>query len=246
MARLTLQFFSKALNVNTSVGVILPDPGAFAKPPKVLYLLHGYGDDQTTWMRNTSVERYASLYNLCVVMPGVNHSFYTDEKYGEKYWTFVSEELPEMLHGYFRLSRRVEDTFVAGQSMGGYGTMKLALTHPDRFAAAGCFSGAVDIHDDMARNVGDLAVNSMHIYGGEEIPADCDLYQLMKKPSPARPKLYVACGDKDFLYNQHLTFVPALKESGWDVTHRTDPGMTHSWGYWDIVIRDFLDWAMSL
>lgn len=245
MACMPVHFFSRVLNVNTFVNVILPDPHAYAAPPKVLYLLHGYGDDQTTWARMTSVERYASLYNLAVVMPSINHSFYTDEKYGEKYWTYVAEELPEILHGYFRLSKDPADTFVTGNSMGGYGAMKLALTYPERFAAAGYFSGAVDIRDDLERNIGDLKINSMRIYGGETIPADCDLMQLMKKSSPARPRIYAACGDQDFLYNQHQTFVPALQACGWDVTHRTDAGMNHSWTYWDILIKDFLAWALN-
>ena len=136
-------------------------------------------------MRQTPVERYASLYNLAVVMPYVNHSFYTDEKYGEKYWTFVSQELPEVVHGYLGLSQSPQDTYLAGQSMGGYGAMKLALTYPQRYWAAGCFSGAVDIHDSMARNVGDLRINAIRI-GGETIPEQSDLFTLMKKPADVK------------------------------------------------------------
>lgn len=34
------------------------------------------------------------------------------------------------MHRFFRLSDKPEDTFVAGLSMGGYGSLKLALTHP--------------------------------------------------------------------------------------------------------------------
>lgn len=243
MAFLPIRFFSAALNVNTSVHVVLPDPQADSLPPRVLYLLHGYGDDQSTWMRQTSVERYASMYNLAVVMPSVNHSFYTDEVYGEKYWTFVSQELPLILRQYLRLSD--EPGLVAGNSMGGYGAMKLALTFPERFTAAGCFSGAVDIHDDMDRNIGDLKVNAMRIYGGEAIPEENDLFLLMKKHAPDRPRIYAACGDQDFLFNQHNRFVPALKESGWDVTHHELPGMNHSWTCWDGVLRDFLHWALK-
>jgi hypothetical protein len=48
-------------------------------------------------------------------------SFYTDEVHGNRYWTFLTQELPELVHSFFRLSRRREDTFVAGLSMGGYG-----------------------------------------------------------------------------------------------------------------------------
>ena len=151
MALLHVNYFSEALGVQTPVDVILPevkqgigvDASAKDELPKVLYLLHGYSDDQTIWQRRTSVERYAAKYNLAIIMPGVNHSFYCNEVYGERYWDFVSQELPRVMHRFFRLSDKREDTFVAGLSMGGYGAMKLALNFPERFGAAASFSGAV-------------------------------------------------------------------------------------------------------
>ena len=75
----------------------------------------------------------------------MHRSFYTDEAYGGRYWTFVSEELPELVGRFFRVSERREDTFVAGLSMGGYGALKLALRQPERFAAAASLSGALDV-----------------------------------------------------------------------------------------------------
>jgi S-formylglutathione hydrolase FrmB len=74
-------------------------------------------------------------------MPRVDRSFYLNEAHGNKYWTFLSEELPEVVRGSFRISTRREDTFVAGLSMGGYGAMKWALSEPHRFAAAAGLSG---------------------------------------------------------------------------------------------------------
>ena len=37
--------------------------------PPVLYLLHGLSDDDTIWLRRTSIERYVSAMGLAVVMP---------------------------------------------------------------------------------------------------------------------------------------------------------------------------------
>ena len=67
---------------------------------------------------------------LAVVMPQVQRSFYADEAHGARYLTFLSEELPEVVQSFFRVSRRREDTFVAGLSMGGYGALKWALRQP--------------------------------------------------------------------------------------------------------------------
>ncbi len=66
-------------------------------PPPVLYLLHGLSDDDTIWLRRTSIERYVAPLGLAVVMPQVHRSFYADEAYGGRYWTFLSEELPSLV-----------------------------------------------------------------------------------------------------------------------------------------------------
>ena len=249
MALLHVSYFSTALNVQTSVDVILSEvkqgigveaAGGEALP-KVLYLLHGYSDDHTIWQRRTCVERYASRHNLAVIMPGVNHSFYCNEPQGERYWDYVSEELPAVMHRFFRLSDKPKDTFVAGLSMGGYGAMKLALTYPERFAAAGSFSGAVDIAT-MAESGSPLAGrifdDPLQVRG-----SDNDLFHLLEKnaDAPHKPHLFVACGTADFLYQPHQRFVPALLKHGWDVHGQETPGATHEWGYWDTLIKQFIE-----
>ena len=117
----------------------------------MLYLLHGLSDDHTAWLRYTSVERYAAAAGLAVVMPAVNRSFYANERHGGRYWDFISEELPKTVGRFFRVSQDPRDTYVAGLSMGGYGAMKLALSRPDRFAAAATLSGALDLVELVSR-----------------------------------------------------------------------------------------------
>ena len=115
------------------------------KAYRVLYLLHGLGGDRTSWIRNTRIETHVRDTNVAVVMPQVEHGFYTDMASGQSYFTFVAEELPRYLSSILPLSSRREDTFVCGASMGGYGAFKLALTHPGRFSRAAALSGALDI-----------------------------------------------------------------------------------------------------
>ena len=253
MSFLQIQFFSKTLNVASTVNVILPEDdqgigvtaAAHKALPRVLYLLHGYSDDHSIWMRRTSVERYAAGHNLAVIMPAVNHSFYCNEVHGERYWDYVSEELPEVMHRFLRLSDRPLDTYVAGLSMGGYGAMRLALTYPERFAAAGSFSGAVNIMRELA-SVPEIRQKQWeNVLGSlENGPGSgMDLMTVMEKnaKAPRKPRLYVSCGTADFLYRQHLAFVPALKANGWDVTHYEKPNAVHEWGFWDEQIKAFID-----
>lgn len=161
MALIHCDFFSEVLGLNTSACVVLPQPSgplqwASAPPARrypVLWLLHGLSDDHTIWQRRTSIERYVDPMGLAVVMPGVHRSWYTDMAAGNRYWTFVSEELPGIMRSLFPISERRDDNFVAGLSMGGYGAFKLALRHPERFAAAASLSGALSIAYGLAQSL---------------------------------------------------------------------------------------------
>ncbi len=134
MAHLRCDFFSESLSLSTTMTVLLPQQTAtqigmagrqLDGPPPVLYLLHGLSDDDTIWLRRTSIERYVAPLGLAVVMPQVHRSFYADQAAGGRYWTFLSDELPELVSTFFNVSTRRDDTFVAGLSMGGYGALEV-------------------------------------------------------------------------------------------------------------------------
>ena len=141
MALFHVDFFSDVLGMSMQMDVILPqqtsgqigmEGRAGDGKYKTVYLLHGMSDDQTTWQRRTSIERYVSSLGIAVVMPTTHLGFYTDTTYGMRYWTFISEELPHVCREFFpRMSDRKEDTLAAGLSMGGYGAWKLALGASD-------------------------------------------------------------------------------------------------------------------
>lgn len=252
MAFFEVHFFSDVLQVESTVNVILPERKkveAAGGATKVLYLLHGYSDDHTAWVRNTSIERYADKCNLAVIMPAVNHSFYANELYGECYWDYIAEELPAEMHHFFHLSDKPEDTFVAGLSMGGYGAMKLALTHPERFSAAASFSGAVNLFDQRKLDDRVNRASLERIFGDvtQARQGGNDLFDLLVRhaDAPAKPRLYVACGNADFLYQDNLKFVPALKQHNWDVTYYEEAGVGHEWAFWDRQIKFFISWMLN-
>ncbi len=259
MALIKCDFFSEALTLSTTMTVILPQETQTQigltnkkngdKHP-TLWLLHGFSDDDSIWARRTSIERYAAEYGLAVVMPQVHHSFYTDMVYGNKYWTFLTEELPRLARSFFPLSEAREDNFVAGLSMGGYGALKWALRFPDRFAAAASLSGVTDLaeHVRKSRETGE-GINPQVIdliFGEETVKgSENDLLTLIQKLDEQievdLPKLYQCCGTEDFLYEDNLIFNKACKETRFDLTDSFSPG-THEWGYWDAKIQDVLKW----
>jgi putative tributyrin esterase len=203
----------------------------------VLYLLHGLTDDHTAWHHHTSIGRYAEAAGLAVVMPAVHHSFYADEVYGHRYWTYVSEELPSVVQSFFRVSDRPADTFVAGLSMGGYGALKLALTHPERYAAAASLSGALDIGYLVGRE--DRAALFRRAFDGAIQDAD-DLFSLLGA-APSIPPLYVGCGTEDGLLEANERFIAAATSAGAEVTTDLRAG-DHEWSLWDPMIADVIAW----
>jgi putative tributyrin esterase len=149
MALIHLDHVPETVKVNLPLNIILPDPGRMGSVPvakrKVLYLLHGLSDDASAWQRYSSIETLAAAYGLVVVMPSVGRSFYINQPNGQKYFTYLTEELPQYLLDVFGLVPNRENTFIAGNSMGGYGAFKAALIHPELYAAAASLSGVLSL-----------------------------------------------------------------------------------------------------
>lgn len=257
MAYLQCRFFSEVLGITTSMSVILPEPG-FSQTGRaetaqtvlypVLYLLHGMSDDDSTWVRRTSIERYASSMGLIVVMPQAGLSFYTDMAEGPRYWTFISEELPQVCRSFFPISNRREDTFAAGLSMGGYGAFKLAMRKPDQFCAAASLSGALNVaRNFFEEGAGEAqAVALFRRIFGPDGPKGThnDLLALLEElehREEPMPHLYQCCGTEDFLHPDNLLFRDACLTAGLPLTYEESPG-SHDWAYWDAKIQDVLTW----
>ncbi len=249
-----VNFMSEVLGLRSTMYVLLPQytlAESKKRTPKcrTLYLLHGHSDDHTAWMRWSSIEKHVEGLNLAVVMPAVNLSFYTDMAHGGAYWQFISEEVPAIVRNLFSLSADRKDNFVAGLSMGGYGAFKLALTYPDRYAAAASLSGAVDIrevveaHNDPANRIW---LKEMRDVFGElsQVPGSKhDLFALAKKAAKGsvKPRLYQCCGTEDFLIADNIRFRDAIRKLPLDLTYEDGPG-EHNWAYWDMMIQNVLVW----
>ncbi|MEC9490783.1 MAG: alpha/beta hydrolase family protein [Halanaerobiales bacterium] len=257
MAFIQCDYFSDVLGMSSSMNVIIPENREnrigiktrvdLDKYP-VLYLLHGLSDDHTVWMRRTSIERYANKYGLAVIMPNVHRSFYTDMVYGNNYFTFISEELPQITEKLFPLRTERKNTFIAGLSMGGYGAFKLALNQPERFAAAASLSGALNLAENAERadERDELYQELKWIFGDlDKVKnTDNDLFYLLKKLKGSKkkiPALYQCCGTEDFLYQDNLKFRAFCRKNKIKLKYEEESAV-HEWGYWDKKIQAVLKW----
>lgn len=247
MALLDVHHYSSVLNMNMDMRVILPEKESVTPehPAKVLYLLHGMGGDHTIWTRKTGIERYVEKYPLAVIMPETHLGWYTDMARGYRYFSYLTEELPVLCNRMFpSVSRKREDTYAAGFSMGGYGAIKCALRAGHLFSKAAALSGAVDI---AARyETKDIAYWE-DVFGPKDKASGSanDLFQLAGEvPEDRRPPLYLWCGTEDFLYQDNLRFADHLRALHYNVAWSDGPG-GHTWDRWDDMIQPALRWLME-
>ena len=90
------------------------------------------------------------------VTPQVNDSFFLDTRYGIRYFTYLTEELPVLIRSLFASSGAREDNYVVGMAMGGNGALQLAMRRPDLYAACVDLSGGIGCTIDTDNLVSQL------------------------------------------------------------------------------------------
>lgn len=255
MALFQSHVYSNTLQMEFSFNVLIPQntnkkigentKGQTTDIP-VLYLLHGMGGNENVWLRKTSIERYANEHSLAVVMPATSHGWYTDTTYDMKYWTFLSEELPELLEQFFpQLTTKREKTYVAGLSMGGFGAMKLGLLRPERFSKVIALSAPlvlIGMKEEM------LKIRNASYWEGifgpfEKMATSINNPKMWLENFSAKekPAIFLACGTEDPLLGASLYYGKKLTEAGFQTEIFQGTG-AHEWSFWDEWIKKAIQW----
>ena len=246
---------SDTLHTTENIQFIIPDGGA--GPYRVVYLLHGLHGNQGTWIDDTMLPYYSREYNAVFVIPEAGRSFYCDQKYGRKYFSFISEELPRISRTIFNISTRWEDTAVMGCSMGGYGALKLALSKPDQFGFCGSIAAACiylqpildalredpDSYRKRGPGEAEILMDLYTIYGDdlEYLPGN-DISALVKNFPAGKPmpKIYATCGTEDNLREENLKLKDAMQDTAFDFTYEEWPG-GHDWYFFNDALKKTLE-----
>lgn len=260
MALIQVNFMSKTLMRTVPVNVILPvDKMVFPgmpvredKPYKTLYLLHGVFGNYTDWVSGTNIQRWTEENDLAVVMPSGDNMFYVDNiKANNYYGEFIGRELVEITRKMFPLSHKREDTYIAGLSMGGYGAIRNGLKYHETFGCIAGLSSALII-DGIENRTDDVPffIESRSYaeacFGDLTQVAESDMNPkwLAKKLVEEKidmPKIYMACGEEDFLLNANEDFKNYLEKLGIEVTYEVGPG-AHEWDFWNTYIKKVIEW----
>ncbi|WP_018142527.1 alpha/beta hydrolase [Alloscardovia criceti] len=263
MAILDIRFNSFLLKRKITIKAILPgDPfNAYSGQAfrgensslQSLYLFHGFGGDCSDWLENTDIQRIAGKNNLAVFLVSGENSFYVDS-HGDTQWeTFIAQELVGYTRRLFPLSHSRQDTFVAGNSMGGFGALNIGLGHPEIFGKVVALSSALilDTIDSISEDYVDNLANYAYyqgIFGDLSSVAfgPLDPRYRAKKAVQAhkQPRLYLMCGTEDFLIEQNREFVRYVRDIPAEVLYEELPGK-HDWEFWSSRTHAMVQWLVS-
>lgn len=260
MAVIDVRTFSECLKRQTSFKVILPNDvdGSnnphYKRPMKTLILLHGYCGFGEEWLWCGPVHEFACKYNLCIVFPNGENSFYLDGvATGRQYATYVGKELPDYVRRTFGLSTAREDLYVGGFSMGGFGAIHTALQFPDRFAGAIGLSSALLTYGlaDFPREGTPVANYEYYelMFGDLKKAAENDsnpevLVDKLQEAGEKIPDIYMACGTEDFLNEPNRKLHEFLKGKKLRHIYEEGPGV-HNFEFWNPHLEAGIRWLLQ-
>ncbi len=250
---LSKELTSKILGQKMYYSIYLP-PSYFLNTKNrypVLYLLHGFDGDETSWIRRSNVDHLAdSLINsknitpFIIVMPDVSNS-YCINNYNNtfSYEDFFVSELIPYINSNYRTYPNQENEAIGGLSMGGFGALLIPIKHPGLFGVSISLSAAVRTPEIfMQLPQANYEKKFASIYGDSLKGAD-RITEHWKNNSPyylidssnadtlKRINWYIDCGMQDFLFSSNDAFHDLLMK--YNIHHEFHMRVgEHNWNYW--------------
>jgi enterochelin esterase-like enzyme len=256
--QLTLK--SNLLNRPVRYTVYLPsDYESSQRSYPVVYLLHGYTDDNTGWLQFGEINRYAdkaiqegTIPPMIIVMPNADSSWYINAYDGkENYEDFFIKEFMPAVEKAYRIKAEKKYRGIAGLSMGGYGTLIYAIKYPQLFAAAAPLSAAVFDDSSLVNADQENYDRTFAQLYGRGLKGSARLNQswynnsILKMVATRneddlkKVRYWIDCGDDDFLTKGNCLLHIALAEKHIPHEYRVRDG-AHNWAYWRTGITDAL------
>jgi putative tributyrin esterase len=230
MSVATIQFHSPALGKLVSYQAILPVAGDGPFP--VLMQLHGLTDDASVWINRSSLVRHVEPYPFLVVLPDGGTSGYLNWRDSgrlakHRYEDFIVSDLVDHVRRCFNVT--AGPWAIGGQSMGGYGAVRLGLKYPELFASIWSHSGAF--------HIGKM-VDSALVADA----ADADLFQQVERTAARGTEQAIAfdCGVEDEDLIDHNRALHALMDRVGLPHHYAEQPGGHTWDYWDAHVPEAL------
>jgi enterochelin esterase-like enzyme len=248
---------SQILNMERKYAIYLPpDYNISERSYPVLYLLHGWGDNQSGWIQFGEVKHIADkaikegkATPMIIVMPDANtgRKGYANTADGEwRYEDFFFEEFIPFIESHYRIRTEKRYRAISGLSMGGGGTFTYALRHPELFSAACPLSASTgpssleEVSSWLMRR-GDSGNDEEKVRYFERQNV-LHLIENLPEEKKNSVRWYIDCGDDDFLYEGNSRVHIAMRKR--DISHEfriRDGG--HNWTYWRESLPEVLNFV---
>ena len=158
-------FLSKSTNTSRRAFVYTPpdyDKNQNTKYP-VLYLQHGWGEDETAWTNqgraNLIMDNLIAAGKIKPFIIVMTYGMTNEIRFGgirdfkiEPFQTVLKDELIPYIDANFRTFANQPNRAMAGLSMGGMETRMITLANPDVFSHVALFSGGSISLEDIEKN----------------------------------------------------------------------------------------------
>lgn len=255
-----LRFSSATLGREVRYTVYLPpDYQTSTRRYPVVYLLHGFTDDDSAWIQfgevNLAADRAIAqreIPPMIIVMPDAGVTWYINDLQGKVRFEdmFIQEFIPYIDKTYRTRPKR-QFRGIAGLSMGGWGALMFSMRHPDQFVACAAFSAAIWMDEDFV-SIKQPMYDQLFsdIFGSKPAGQDrlnphfrqyhpLDLAKTLPVETLKKVHYYIDCGDDDFLIKGNATLHIVLNERKIPHEFRVRDG-EHAWVYWRTGIIDGL------
>ncbi len=256
----SLSLNSRILNKTVKYSIYLPAGYESSNREfPVLYLLHGYTDNETGWTQFGEVERIVNqsmnsgdAAPMIIVMPDAGVSWYINDHAGKtRFEDFFIQEFIPFIDSLYKTREKKEFRAVAGLSMGGFGSLIMATKHPELFAACAPLSGAVWTDEEV---MGMPDRNWAPVFGelfGSNLSGKARLNEHYRKNSILdivkngdveklkSVRYYIDCGDDDFLIKGNMALHAAMIDKKIPHEFRVREG-GHTWSYWRTALPEVL------
>lgn len=199
----------------------------------VLFLLHGYGDDETSWSESGRANLIADnllalgkITQMIIVMPCGHPVPLCDQtkdawvRNGNLMEKCCVEDLVPFIRKNYRVMDARSQNAIIGLSMGGRQSLFIGLKHVDTFAWVGGFSAA-GITEPLTK--GEFS----------------NLLSSPKRLNKEIKLLWVGCGKKDDLFKENQDFVDYLEKNGIRHVWMASEG-EHDWSTWRAYLAEVL------
>lgn len=234
MAVATVQFMSNALWREVTYTAIIPESqAAGAGPYPVLLQLHGGNQNYSSWLHYSTLRAQVAELPLLVVLPdGAQSRWANGGTPFTAYEEFLVQELPAHIQHLFPAA--AGKWAIGGNSMGGFGAVRIGLKYPQQFYSIWSHSGCFPWADALAE----------HWYWAGN-PHDLDCYAIVDQLDPHHmPILSFDCGVDDHLIAENRRFHAYLEAHEIPHTYHEHRG-GHTWAYWNEQLPDALRQHMA-